>query len=118
MSLKNVLITVADDVLAEIKTLIAKGEGAVAGVAAAAEPVVVSDVQATVAKLKQLPIGTTVANVISSLSTQPQPGTTKFEQVVGYIKPLLTQSEDIVREFVQSVFNDVEAIAVSAAKKL
>jgi hypothetical protein len=104
MNIGHLLITAGEDVLAKVKALLAEGEHAVETTVV---PIVVTDAQAAVAKLKQLPIATTAANLISGLMTQPQAGETKLQQVVGYIKPLVTESEDIVREFVQSVYNDV-----------
>lgn len=103
MSLKNLLITAGEDVIAKIETLLKEGENAVE---TKLVPAVVSDGQAAVARLKQLPIATTAANLISGLMHEPQAGETKLQQVIGYVKPLISEGEDIAREFVQSVYND------------
>lgn len=108
------------DVIHEAKTVwLPKAETFLEGVAITAE-------QKAVALLKETTVGTAVANLISAASSASTAGTTKFAAVVaagkalydafvdnGGLKGLLTSGVSVLRQLVQSLFDDFAAASAS-----
>lgn len=85
------------------------------------EHIVITDTQAFVAEVKQLPIATLAMNLIEALMSHSLTGAQKMASVIGMLKPavqaykdagglqgLATSVEHIAEEAGQSLFTDVE----------